>query len=151
MLPEHALVVGTGSVEQLEQASGAPALVGRARILLLELQAHAVAVGEVLHRADELETLGVHDEVEGVAGGLAAEAVIDLARGADTERWRALVVEGTQPDVGVGTRAAQLRPRAHQVHHVDGITDPLLGVRGVASHQSPNARGTASSSKARMQ
>jgi len=145
VLPEHPLVVGAGAVQQLEQALLPPAGLGGTRVLLLALERHAVAVGEELDRANELEPLGLHREVEGVTGRLAAEAVVDLPRRLDAERRRAFLVKRAAPDVGVAAGPAQLGARAHEVHHVHGIADSLLGVGGVARHQLANARGTASS------
>ena len=83
--------------EQLEQALAAPAALGRARVLLLALELDAVAVGEELERAVEVEPFGLLHEREDVARGLAAEAVVDLLSGSIAERGRALVVERAQP------------------------------------------------------
>ena len=146
VLPEHPLVVAAGAVEQLVQARLASARLGGTRVLLLALERHAVAVGEELDRADELEPLGLHREVEGIARRLTTEAVVDLPRRLDAERGRALLVKRAAPDVGVAAGPPQLGARAHEVHHVHGVADSLLGIGGVARHQLANARGTASSS-----
>ncbi len=77
--------MGEGSLEQLEQALAALALLGGLRILVLKLQSHLVAVGEQLERTLEVDALGLHDERERVARGLAAEAVVDLLDRVDAE------------------------------------------------------------------
>src|SRR5205085_5116827 len=107
-LPEVALVVGGGALEQLEQALAAQALLLRLWVLGLALELDAVALGEQLERALEVDVLDVLDEREDVAGGVAAEAVVDLLLGVDAERRRALIVEGTAPLIACRPGAAQL-------------------------------------------
>jgi hypothetical protein len=104
------------------------------RILLLELERDLVAVGEQLDRTLEVHALGLHDECERVAGGLTAEAVVDLLGRVDPERRGALLVKRAQAGEAVGAGTPQLRARGHEVHHVDGVADALLGVVGVESH-----------------
>ena len=52
-------------------------------ILRLGLKDDAEAVGERLQRSGEVEPLGLHQEVERITGGLAAEAVIEAVVGAE--------------------------------------------------------------------
>ena len=139
--PQLARVVRGGALEQLEQTLAAHTLLGRARILVLELEGDLVTVGEQLERALEVHALGLHDEREGVARGLAAEAVVDLLGRVDPERRRALVVKRAQPGEAVGARLAQLGARRDEIDHVDRLADALLGVVGVEGHRagSPTA------------
>ena len=150
-VPQHALVVAARSPQQLEEAVAAPAAIGLARVLLGALQRDVVAVGEILDRADEVSALGLLDEGDRVALRLAAEAVVQLVRWLDAERRRALVMKRAAPGVGVRADTAQLGARADEVQHVDRVLDGPDRVLGVARHQRANARGTASSSYARMQ
>ncbi len=122
------------------------AALGLARVLLGEIERDAVAVGEELHGAEEVEALGLPREADRVAADLAAEAVVVLLRGLDAERRRALVVKRAQARVAVRVDAAQLGARADEVDHVDRVANPLDRVVGVARHQGANAGGTASSS-----
>ena len=150
-VPQAALVVRTGPLEQLEQALLAPAARGRLRVLLGQLELDVVALREPFDRAREVEPLRLAREIERVTGGLAAEAVVELLGGRHRERRRALLVERTKPGVGVGARAAQLGPRPDQIEQVHRLAHALEARVRVAGHQPPNERGTASSSKARMQ
>ncbi|MCU0313384.1 MAG: hypothetical protein MUC84_04905 [Solirubrobacteraceae bacterium] len=153
-LPEHPHVPRRGPLEQLEQPLAALAPARGVRVLVDDLERHAVAVGEVLHRLAERQPLGQLDELEEVAALAAAEAVEDLLLGVDAERRRALVVEraGAHPLV---PGAAQLGLRAHEVEHVGRVADALDRLGGVAGHRgrpyAANDSGTVSSSNTRMQ
>jgi hypothetical protein len=105
-VPQVAHVERRGALEQLVQALARLAALGRRGVLLDDLQAHAVAVGDVLHRALEVESLGELHEAERVTALAAPEAVEELLRRVDPERRRALVVERAEPLVAVGASAA---------------------------------------------
>jgi hypothetical protein len=136
-LPEVALVVAAGPLEQRLESRLVGAARRRARVLLGQLERHVVALGQHLERTGKVEALRLHRKRERVARGLAAEAVVHLLRRRDVERRRALVVERAEAVVGVGAGAAQLDARADQVDHVDRVADPLLAVVGVARHLRP--------------
>ena len=53
-------------------------------------------VGQSAHRVDEVEVLDGPHETDGVALGLAPEAVVEALLGVDAERGRLLAVEGAQ-------------------------------------------------------
>ena len=132
-LPQIGGVEARGALEQREQALAPAAALLGARVLVLALELHAVALGEELHGLGEVERLGVAHERDRVALGLAAEAVVELVLAVDRERRRALVVEGAQahparahsPQVGLG---------AHQGDHVHGLAHALDRVVGVERH-----------------
>ena len=79
------------AVEQLR----AP-LVVPARLLVL-VQRDAGPVGQQAHGVDEVEVLHGAHEGDGVAGLLAAEAVVEALLGVDAERRRLLGVERAEP------------------------------------------------------
>src|SRR5581483_4417300 len=129
-LPEGALVVGGGLVEQLEE----PGAAGRAGLLLrrdlLVLERHPEAVGEPFDGADEVEPLRLADERDHVALRVAAEAVVAAAR-RDREARRALLVERAAPDEPralLAQRGALLDDRDQvggRPHRLDGaVLDP---------------------------
>ena len=122
----------------------------RARVLVLGLELDPEAVGQRLQRRLEVQPLGLHHEVERVAGLLAAEAVVVLLVGPDVERAGALVVERAEPEVAVDPGAAQLGARGDEREHVDRGEDAVARVGGVAAHGA-KATGTLSCSNARMQ
>ena len=119
---------------RVEQALAAQALLLRLGVLGLALELDPEALGEQLERALEVDALDLLDEREDVAGGIAAEAVIDLLLGVDAERGRALLVEGAAPLVARGPGAAQLGVRGDELDEVDGVADAVLGVGGIAGH-----------------
>ena len=81
-------------------------------------QLHAGAVGETLDCLDEGEVLDELKKGDGVAAGLAAEAVEQAARRRHLETWCSLIVERAQPL----ERAA---PSIAQLHIVpDDLVDP---------------------------
>lgn len=85
-LPQVALVKSRGAVEQLVLALGPAARGGRGGILgALLAERDAVAVGEELDRTTKVQALGLLDELEDVAAGLAAEAVVELLRRVDAQ------------------------------------------------------------------
>ena len=147
-LPQVARVVGRVALQQRVQPLPAPAARGRARILVLHLQLHRVAVGQELQGALEVHALGLLDEAKDVAAGSAPEAVVDLLDGVHSEGRSALLVERAQALEPVGAGTPQLRARRHEVDHVDRVADLLLGAVGV--HQPENARGTHSASNVRI-
>ena len=98
------------------------------------LQLDPVALGQQLQGAFEVEALGLLHEREDVAGGLAAEAVVDLLARVDPERRRALVVERAQALVAAGPGAAQLGARGDELDHVDRVAHAVLGLGGVEGH-----------------
>ncbi len=114
-------------------------------ILVFGLELDPEAVGQRLHRGAEVQTLGLHHEVEGIAAGLTAEAVVVLLIRAHVEGATALVMERAQAEVAVDPGPAQLDPRSDQGQHVDRGQDVVTGVGGVAAHGA-KATGTVSSS-----
>ena len=60
------------------------------------VQGHPGPVGQEPHGVDEVEVLGGPDEGDGVARGLAAEAVVEALLGVDAERGALLGVERAQ-------------------------------------------------------
>ena len=110
------------------QPLAALALLGRLRVLLLGLQLDAETVGQRLERAREVEPLGLHHEREHVAGGLAAEAVVDLLDRVDAERGRALVVERAAAEVLVApARRSSVRSETTR-EHVDRVAHAIARV-----------------------
>src|SRR4029079_7599903 len=91
---------------------------GLTRVLGLTLQLHAVALREPLERRREVQSLGLHHELEDVAARLAAEAVVELLRRVDPERRRPLLVERAQPLQPVQARALELAARPDQPREV---------------------------------
>ena len=134
--PLHAATAAALAAARRAAASG---------ILGLDLELDPEPLGERLERAAEVEPLGLHHELERVARGLAAEAVVQPLVGADVERAGALLVKRADPEVAVDAGAAQLGPGGDQRDHVDRLADALAGVVGVARHGA-NATGTLSRS-----
>src|SRR5262249_12475345 len=95
-LPQVALVEAGRALQQLQQPLARLAALGRARVLVLDGQLDADALGQRLHRADEVQALGLLDELERVAPDPAAEAVVDALVSIHAERRRALLVERAQ-------------------------------------------------------
>ena len=120
--------------EQLQQPLPAAAALGLLRILLLALQLDPEAIGQQLERAFEVDALGLLHEREHVAGGLTAEAVVDLLRRVDPERRAALLVERTQPLIPSRAGPAQLGTRRDQLDEVDRVAHTILGLTGVERH-----------------
>jgi hypothetical protein len=67
------------------------------------------------------------DEVEEVAPFAAAKAEPELLLAADTEAWRLLGVEGTEPDELLALTVQSDVPRDH-LDYVEAVLDLLLGV-----------------------
>src|SRR5581483_7412026 len=149
-LPQVPGVVDRRSSEQAMQPLAPCASRSRLGVLLLGLELDSEAIGERLERPLEVQSFGLHHERERIAGGLAAKAVVVLLVGANMERRRALVVERAEPEEAVDPGPAQFGPRRDERHHVDGVADPVPGVRGVSRHGA-NAAGTLSASNALMQ
>jgi hypothetical protein len=116
------------------QAFAALAARGRARVLVLGLEFDAEAIGERFERALEVQTLGLLDEVKGITGHLAPEAVVVLLVGPDVERRRSLVVKRAQAEVAVDARSPQLSARRDERQHVDRGQHAVPRVSGVAAH-----------------
>ena len=90
--------------------------------LLVLVQRDAGPVGEEAHGVDEVEMVHGPHEGDGVAGLLAAEAVVEALLGVDAERRRLLGVEGAQP----APAPADLLERgvlADELHDVGGRPD----------------------------
>ena len=73
--------------------------------LRLLRQRDAVLVGQFLERFPERETFDGHHEVEDIALGVAAVAIVKLVFGVDGKRGRLLVVERAQAGVAVSETA----------------------------------------------
>jgi hypothetical protein len=132
-LPEHPRVVDRRVVEQTHQAPPLVPPAGGVGGALLVLELDAVALGEPLHGADEVEVLGFLDEAEGIAAALAAEAVVELGHRVERERRGALLMEGA---AGRKSRPfpLQLSAAADQVDHVDRAADGLDAVGAQPAH-----------------
>src|SRR4029453_9133463 len=96
------------------------------------------ALGEPLDRPGEVELLGVTDERDYIPARAAAEAVEELVLGVHGEARRALLVEGTAPDIA-RTRLAQLRPSRDDFDHVGRVNRLANGGVLDARHQSFSA------------
>ena len=68
-------------------------------------------VGQAAHRIDEVEVLDGPDEADGVALGLAPEAVVEALLGVDAERRRLLAVERAQADPAAALLSSARRAR----------------------------------------
>ena len=128
MVPDHGLLHG---VEQL-----GPALVVLADLLVL-VQRDPGPVGQEAHGIDEVEVLRGTDEGDGVARGLAAEAVVEALLGVDAE--------GGLFSVWKGQRPVQRRPTC-----LSAACSPMSATMSVAartwatsSSGMPTADGTA--------
>ena len=63
---------------------------------LVLVQCDARAVGQHPHGIDEREALSLLDELDGIPGDLATEALVVAGLGVDVERWSLLAVERTE-------------------------------------------------------
>jgi hypothetical protein len=122
--PQSLAVAHLGDVVRCEQALGCAAIAGAG---LRDLDPHLAAQGA--HRLGEGEVLHLHQERDGVAALLAAEAVEAAAIRADVEGRGLFVVEGTEAFV-VGTRLLQRDEASDQADDVDAIADLLDGLFG---------------------
>src|SRR5712692_4687483 len=125
-LPEVALVERGRLLEQRVQPLGAAAACVRLRRGRLVLERDPVAVGEPLDRAREVEVLRLADEGDDVAGGRAAEAVVQALLRADREARRPFLVERAAAGEP-RARLAQLRPRRNDVDEIGRGLDRLDG------------------------
>src|SRR5213078_4333945 len=96
-LPEVALVERSRRVKHCVEAVASPSPGVLFRGSLLVLERHVEALREPFDCADEVDAFGLLDERDRVTGGAAAEAVVEPFLGANGERRRPLVVEGTEP------------------------------------------------------
>ena len=113
-----ALVEGRRALEQRVQPLLPLPLAIRLRRGLLVLERHVEAVCEPLDRTDEVELLGLLDEVDRVAALAAAEAMEGSALGHHRERRRLLLVERAEPLVA-RAHLAQPRPALDDRDDVD--------------------------------
>jgi hypothetical protein len=145
-LPQGALIERRGPREQLVQAFPAPASLLGLGVLLHGLERDPEAVGQRLQRTHEVKALGLHHVGEGVATGLAAEAVVEPFVGADVKGPGPLVMKRAVAEVAVDPGAAQIDPCAHEAHHVDRLKDAVARIGGPTGHGATNASGTVRSS-----
>src|SRR5262249_53925043 len=132
-LPEVAFVERGSGVEYRVETVAAPApgvLLGGG---FLVVQRDVEALSEPLDSTHEVDAFGLLDERDRVAGGAAAEAIVEPLLRADGERWRPLVVERAKPREP-RTRAAKLRPSRNDLDDVRGSLDGLDRRVGDASH-----------------
>ena len=148
-VPQVAAVPRRRAVEQREQALLPVAPSRGVRILLDALELDAEPIGQRLERLGEVQPLRLHHEGEHVALLLAAEAVVGPGRRAHVEGRRALVVKRAVAEVRVDALAPQVDAGADDLEHVRRLAHALTGVLREAAH-GLNARGTQSSSKARI-
>ena len=81
---------------------------------------HAVGVGQVFHRLDEIHARVLHQEANGIAILATTEAMEELLGGTDREGGRFLSVEGAQAHE-VGATLLELDVLAHHLDHVDTV------------------------------
>ena len=134
-------VEGGGAIQRFERSSATSTLGLGARILFFALQLDAGATREELERRREVEALLELDQAQHVAAGVAAEALEQLLARRDRERWRALVVQRTQPHHAVAACAPQLGVAAGEFDKVRCITHALLGFLGEAAQSAPLKAG----------
>ena len=104
---------------------------------LLVLERDAVAVGQPLDRAHEVEALGLADERDEVSPLPAAVAVEELVGRVDGEARRAVLVERA-PAHPARAALSQLRPGAHDLDHVGDRLDLLD--RGLGDYRHARAK-----------
>ena len=83
-----------------------------------------------LHKGDSVDFL---KEFEYIASNSTAEAMIDLAVGVDTERWRFLVMERAEPKK-IPAFFTQMHVFGDHVYNVGGVANALENVFGYAWH-----------------
>jgi hypothetical protein len=128
---EATLEEGRGEVvDRVEVVLGAAGGGGLASLHVGErlLDGDARALGEHAHRLGEGAALDLHDEVDGAAALLAAEAVEEAALGVDVEARRLLLVEGAE----AGERAAATRELDRLADEGDEV-GALLDLRSMVS------------------
>src|SRR5207237_10455544 len=84
-------------------------------------------LGEHAQRVEKLDAVALHDEINSVAAGLAAEAVKKLLGGIDAERGRLLLVERAQTDE-LGPAALESDALPDQFDDVRSLEDLRLVV-----------------------
>src|SRR5579883_73751 len=114
-------------VHLVERAALPRVLVG---ILRAFRHGNAVALGKGLEGFVEAQSFDLHDEVEHVAAGAAAEALVELVRGIDGKRGRLLVMEGAQAGIAVRARPFQPNVLADHADDVDRPLDLLREIHG---------------------
>ena len=80
------------------------------------------AIGELLECLHELDAIPAHDEIDGIAAGLAAEAVEELAIRVNAEAGRLLLVEGAKAAIPAAG-AFELDRLADEFDDVGGLQD----------------------------
>ena len=100
-------------------------------LLLLDGDAHALR--ELLHRLDERQALQQHQELEGISTGLASEAVEDVLVWDDVEGGGLLLMERTQPLVGLA-EAIERDMLLDDSDDVDAVADLIDGLARNAPH-----------------
>ena len=159
VLPRHGRLLGLPQIPRVirgrpreQRVETLPALAPRRRrrVLGLGLELDAESVRQRLEGTGEVEPLGFHHEVEGVARRLATEAVVELLVGVDPEGRRALVVERAQPELFGRAGPPELRPPGDQRNHVHRLPHTVPRVGRVPRHGA-NATGMLSVSNALMQ
>ena len=78
----------------------------------------------------ELDALAAHDEVEDVALGLAAKTVEEASILMHMERWRLLIVEGTEPLELTAAGRLERYNLTNYVDDVEAFTNTFFGVGG---------------------
>src|SRR5712671_1510717 len=137
VLPEDALVEDAGLLVHLGQR-GPPR--AAARLLgILRLEVDARLAGELLGRLAEALAVELHDELDRVAGGAAAEAVEDPFVGHHVEAGRLLAVERAEP-LPVAAGLLQRHPALHDRDHVHAVPKLLQLVVADARHSAPVKR-----------
>ena len=109
------------------------------------------ALGEEAHGVEEVEPLALHNVVEDVAAGMAAEAVPEACRRRDVKARILLVVEGAAAPKVVAATRAQHHRLAHERHDVGRLADALLVLvadHGYASRETDAAPCAAASGAA---
>jgi hypothetical protein len=69
----------------------------------------------------------LHQKGDGIAAATAAKAFVDLLSGRDGERWRLLVVKGTEAKI-IGASLLKLHEAAYDLDNIDPAKYLLYGL-----------------------
>ena len=136
-VPEPRLEAARGPLHEREEPVAGAGL----RRRLAARQGDARPVGQEAHRLGEVETIVAAQELEGIAAGVAAEAVEEVQLRVDREGGRLLLVEGAEALPALAG-ALERHDRPHEVHEIHARPD-LVQDLGGHSHRLALRPGTA--------